>query len=86
MMTITFYFYSLIHATDWLTTIVNLAGGITPSNTDGIDQWSTITSKQPKENARIEFIYEFVSDLTRLNVNGAIRYNDYDTSMQIISW
>ena len=54
------FFFSLIHVTDWLKTIVNLAGGISPKNTDGFDQWSTITSKEPKENVRKEFIYDYV--------------------------
>ena len=60
--------------TDWLKTIVNLAGGISPTNTDGIDQWSTITSKEQKENARKEFIYDYaVNEKNRKQINAAIR-------------
>ena len=48
---------ALMHVTDWLPTIVNLAKGSTSRNLalDGKDQWATITGDAP--DARTEMLY-----------------------------
>ncbi|XP_031766684.2 arylsulfatase B-like [Galleria mellonella] len=39
----------LFHVTDWLPTLVNVAGGNIPENIDGVNQWDTINSdERPK--------------------------------------
>jgi arylsulfatase A-like enzyme len=38
-------FLSLFHITDWFSTLLNLAGSNDILDVDGIDQWTSITSK-----------------------------------------
>lgn len=54
----------LIHVTDWLPTIVNLAGGSVPNHVDGVDQWDTLQNKT--ESARTEVL---------LNIDDKIWHN-----------
>ena len=63
----------LIHITDWMPTILNLAGynqNITDElGLDGVDQWQAIS--RDEENARDEMVY----NLKIGPVSGAIRDN-----------
>ena len=45
----------LIHVTDWLPTLVNLAGGNVTTNQklDGVDQWNTLQNKKPSPRNEI---------------------------------
>ncbi|XP_013399823.1 arylsulfatase B [Lingula anatina] len=64
----------LIHAVDWLPTIVAMAGGTAAkldSDLDGVNQWPTVNTGSP--SARNEFVYN-IDDVKR---NGAIRVGDY---------
>lgn len=45
----------MIHVTDWYQTLVGLAGGVAPADTDGFDQWASLTSSAP--SPRTQFIY-----------------------------
>lgn len=38
---------SLIHITDWLPTLLGLAGGDVPAGGDGVDQWGAVTEGAP---------------------------------------
>nr|XP_045604443.1 uncharacterized protein LOC123762130 [Procambarus clarkii] len=39
--------HQLIHVTDWYRTLVGVAGGVTPPDTDGVDQWASLTGSAP---------------------------------------
>ena len=65
----------MIHVTDWMSTILNLAGGVPPNDTDSIDQWSLISSKDEKPSARKGFIYDYVIKRDQDNrIAAGIRY------------
>ncbi|XP_076452856.1 arylsulfatase B-like isoform X2 [Babylonia areolata] len=58
----------MIHAVDWLPTLVEAAGGRTPSGLDGVSQWqSLLQGKVP--SARTEFLY----NMDELKNNSALR-------------
>ncbi|KAK8750574.1 hypothetical protein OTU49_014911 [Cherax quadricarinatus] len=63
--------YQLMHVTDWYETLVGVAGGRAPQ-TDGMDQWATITGSAP--SPRTHMIYNI--DNTTSFVAGA-RIGDY---------
>lgn len=47
--------HKMIHVTDWYQTLVGLAGGVAPGDTDGFDQWASLTSSAP--SPRTQLIY-----------------------------
>ncbi|KAH8055626.1 sulfuric ester hydrolase [Aureococcus anophagefferens] len=46
----------LFHVTDWLPTLVRLAGGAPPRNVDGVDQYEAIFGEHPAEHPRTELL------------------------------
>ena len=46
----------LFHVTDWLPTLVRLAGGAPPRNVDGVDQYEAIFADRPAEHPRTELL------------------------------
>ncbi|XP_047480024.1 arylsulfatase B-like [Penaeus chinensis] len=47
--------HKMIHVTDWYQTLVGLAGGVAPADTDGFDQWASLTGSAP--SPRTQLIY-----------------------------
>ncbi|XP_068209805.1 arylsulfatase B-like [Palaemon carinicauda] len=69
---------TLMHVTDWYATLVGLAGGTIPENTDGFDQWEALTSGSP--SPRTSFIYNidnFIDPSNETQLNAALRKGDY---------
>ncbi|MCL4137019.1 UNVERIFIED_CONTAM: hypothetical protein GTU68_063855 [Idotea baltica] len=64
---------NLIHVTDWMATIVSLAGGILPPGTDSIDQWEAIARN--KTSPRREMIYNI--DEKKSGIQAGIRVGNY---------
>ena len=60
----------MIHVTDWLSTIVHLAGGSQPNNTDSINQWEALTKNN--SSSRKEFVYDLLFGKNN-NIRAAIR-------------
>ncbi|XP_052696726.1 arylsulfatase B-like [Crassostrea angulata] len=69
------YEYSgLIHAVDWMPTVLSAAGGTADSKLDGIDQWDSL--RTARESKRNEFIY--IDDFRpEIGGHAAIRIGDY---------
>ncbi|XP_070551873.1 arylsulfatase B-like [Ptychodera flava] len=63
----------LIHIVDWYPTLVNLVGGETDPDMDGLDVWNTISKGDP--SPRTEFVYNF--DPMKRIPHRAIRVGDY---------
>ncbi|XP_070190774.1 arylsulfatase B-like isoform X2 [Littorina saxatilis] len=63
----------MIHAIDWLPTLVNAAGGTTPGYVHGKNLWPNLKYNAP--SSRTEFIYA-VNDLAKKD-NSAYRYNEW---------
>ena len=62
----------LIHITDWVPTLVNLAGGSSKAPFDGVDQWSCLSEGHPSAREEILLnIDEHFSD------NKALRMGDW---------
>lgn len=60
-----------MHVTDWLPTLITAAGGNgseLPSNLDGIDQWSSITTNQTSTRTQL------IVNIDEGKKNAAIRY------------
>ena len=73
---VTGYAYEgLIHAVDWLPTILSMAGDTAEYDIDGISQWDAI--KVNGEHQRDEFVYNLDTSILPLTGAGAIRYGDY---------
>lgn len=70
--------HTMVHVTDWYKTIVGLAGGVAPEDTDGFDQWEAITTGA--ESPRSSFVYNIdkvtLEDNTT-QINAAIRKGDF---------
>ncbi|XP_042209997.1 arylsulfatase J-like isoform X2 [Homarus americanus] len=64
--------HQLVHVTDWYKTLVGVAGGVVPEDTDGVDQWAAITGSSP--SPRTNMIYNI--DNTTHFVAG-LRIGDY---------
>ncbi|KAJ8307722.1 hypothetical protein KUTeg_014727 [Tegillarca granosa] len=65
----------LIHAVDWMPTIISAAGGTPATDIDGVDQWSAIVDgSQSKRN---EFIYNLDNMFPAVTGHAAIRSGDY---------
>ncbi|XP_068209803.1 arylsulfatase B-like [Palaemon carinicauda] len=66
---------TLLHVTDWYATLVGLAGGSVPENTDGFDQWEALT--QDAVSPRTSFVYNLNSGFNSTGLSGAIRKGEY---------
>ncbi|XP_052697879.1 arylsulfatase B-like [Crassostrea angulata] len=65
----------MIHAVDWMPTVLSAAGGTPDPTLDGIDQWDSL--QKAGESKRTEFIYN-IDDLKPENCgHAAIRMGDY---------
>jgi len=71
----------LIHVTDWLPTIVNLAGGSVPNHVDGVDQWNTLQNKA--ESARTEVLLNIDDKIWH---NSALIMGSWKIVKEGISW
>ncbi|XP_046580068.1 arylsulfatase B-like [Haliotis rubra] len=69
----------MIHAVDWLPTLVSAAGGTPVTNRDGIDQWDSIRNGLPSK--RTEFIYNLYDLIIPKEGQAAIRIGDYKLLM-----
>uniref|UniRef100_A0A8W8HST5 Sulfatase N-terminal domain-containing protein n=1 Tax=Magallana gigas TaxID=29159 RepID=A0A8W8HST5_MAGGI len=70
------YEYSgLIHAVDWMPTVLSAAGGTADSKLDGIDQWDSL--RTARESKRNEFIYNIDDFRPEIGGHAAIRIGDY---------
>ncbi|XP_061179842.1 arylsulfatase B-like [Saccostrea echinata] len=65
----------IIHAVDWMPTVLSAAGGIPDPSLDGIDQWDSL--RTGGESKRTEFVYN-IDDMKPENCgHAAIRMGDY---------
>ncbi|XP_071529471.1 arylsulfatase B-like isoform X2 [Panulirus ornatus] len=64
--------HQLLHVTDWYQTFMGLAGGVAPSDIDGVDQWAAITGATP--SPRTQMIYN-IDNTTHFSAG--IRVGDY---------
>lgn len=65
----------LIHAVDWMPTMISAAGGSPVTDIDGVDQWPAIV--QGSQSKRNEFIYNLDNMFPAVNGHAAIRSGDY---------
>ncbi|XP_033759914.1 arylsulfatase B-like [Pecten maximus] len=76
MLSKTGYTYNgMIHAVDWLPTLLSAAGGTPPQEIDGIDQWESLMTGAPSK--RTEFIYNLDDMNPPFQGHAAIRVGDY---------
>ncbi|KAB7507365.1 Arylsulfatase B, partial [Armadillidium nasatum] len=66
--------HSLIHTTDWMSTVVNVAGGSPPKNSDGFNQWEAINGQS--NPVRKEMIYNINYNKHR-GLQAGIRIRNY---------
>lgn len=71
----------LMHITDWVPTLVNLAGGTIKSPVDGVDQWGMLSNGEP--SARKEILLNI--DL-HVYKNKALRYGDWKIIQETGTW
>ncbi|XP_053649609.2 arylsulfatase B [Cherax quadricarinatus] len=64
--------HQLIHVTDWYQTLAGLAGAEAPTDTDGVDQWPTITGSVP--SPRTDMIYN-IDNTTKFSA--AVRMGEF---------
>ncbi|XP_066957754.1 arylsulfatase B-like isoform X2 [Macrobrachium rosenbergii] len=62
----------LIHATDWFPTLARLGGAKAPSDTDGFDQWNSITGNE--HSPRVRMVYNI--DNTE-KIRASVRIGNY---------
>ncbi|XP_048753866.1 arylsulfatase B-like [Ostrea edulis] len=65
----------IIHAVDWMPTVLSAAGGTPDPNLDGIDQWESL--KTGGVSKRTEFIYNIDDMQPEICGHAAIRMGDY---------
>lgn len=65
----------LMHAVDWMPTILSAAGVKQDSSIDGIDMWDSLQNNNPSK--RTEFIYNLDDKTPELTGHAAIRMGDY---------
>ncbi|XP_022329100.2 arylsulfatase B-like [Crassostrea virginica] len=65
----------IIHAVDWMPTVLSAAGGSPDPNMDGIDQWDSL--RTAGESKRSEFIYNIDDLKPEICGHAAIRMGDY---------
>ncbi|XP_033759905.1 arylsulfatase B-like [Pecten maximus] len=76
MLNKTGYTYNgMMHAVDWMPTIISAAGGTPPEEIDGIDQWESLRTGEPSK--RTEFIYNLDDINPPTQGHAAIRVGDY---------
>ncbi|KAK6176801.1 hypothetical protein SNE40_015033 [Patella caerulea] len=64
----------MIHAVDWMPTIISAAGGTPITDRDGMDQWDSLQSGSPSK--RSEFVYNLDDFPEPLEGHAAIRMGD----------
>ena len=69
-------YFSLVHVTDWLPTLISAAGGdpptLIPSPIDGVDLWQALTAAGP--SPRTEMLYNiFPREETTNGLGAALR-------------
>ncbi|VDI46551.1 Hypothetical predicted protein, partial [Mytilus galloprovincialis] len=69
-------FDGMIHAVDWMPTILSAAGGGQVSGIDGVDLWPSISEGVPS-SLRSEFIYNLDDSLVPIVGHAAIRMGNY---------
>ncbi|CAC5379761.1 ARSB [Mytilus coruscus] len=69
-------FDGMIHAVDWMPTILSAAGGGQVSGIDGVDLWPSISEGVPS-SLRSEFIYNLDDSVVPIVGHAAIRMGDY---------
>ncbi|XP_069103673.1 arylsulfatase B-like isoform X1 [Argopecten irradians] len=65
----------MMHAVDWMPTILAAAGGKPDTKIDGINQWDSLRTGAPSK--RTEFIYNLDDKFPPLNGHAAIRVGDF---------
>ncbi|OWF52332.1 arylsulfatase B-like [Mizuhopecten yessoensis] len=65
----------MMHAVDWMPTILSAAGGTPEKDIDGLDQWESLRTGAPSK--RTEFIYNLDDMNPPLQGHAAIRVGDY---------
>ncbi|XP_078326537.1 arylsulfatase B-like [Crassostrea virginica] len=65
----------IIHAVDWMPTVLSAAGGLPDSNMDGVDQWDSL--RTAGESKRSEFVYNIDDMKPEQCGHAAIRMGDY---------
>lgn len=65
----------MIHAVDWMPTVLRAAGGTPDPTLDGIDQWDSL--RTAGESKRTEFIYNIDDLRPEICGHAAIRMGDY---------
>uniref|UniRef100_K1QM88 Arylsulfatase B n=1 Tax=Magallana gigas TaxID=29159 RepID=K1QM88_MAGGI len=65
----------MIHAVDWMPTVLSAAGGTPDPTLDGIDQWDSL--RTAGESKRTEFIYNIDDLRPEICGHAAIRMGDY---------
>ncbi|CAC5379758.1 ARSB [Mytilus coruscus] len=69
-------FDGMIHAVDWMPTILSAAGGGQVSGIDGLNMWPSISEGVPS-SLRSEFIYNLDDSLVPIMGRAAIRMGDF---------
>lgn len=69
-----FVYNGMIHAVDWFTTFLTLAGGKPDPDVDGMDVWKSVVDDLP--SPRKEFVYN-MDNWNSSSINGAIRVGDW---------
>ncbi|XP_071109083.1 arylsulfatase B-like [Haliotis cracherodii] len=65
----------MIHAVDWMPTLISAAGGTPVKGIDGIDQWQAVSTGGPSK--RSEFIYNLYDYVIPREGQAGIRMGDY---------
>ncbi|ESO91396.1 hypothetical protein LOTGIDRAFT_182669 [Lottia gigantea] len=69
------HYNGMIHAVDWMPTLIGIAGGQQVPGIDGINQWDSIRMNQPSK--RTEFIYNLDDFFIPSQGHAAIRDGDW---------
>ncbi|KAK8730859.1 hypothetical protein OTU49_007659, partial [Cherax quadricarinatus] len=54
--------HQLVHVTDWYKTLVGVAGGDTPTQTDGVDQWASFIGSEPPPRTHMVYNIDNTTD------------------------